>query len=84
MPDHIRSRKYYFRSLAILCSYSRRLYTAELARAAGYHPRSARYWESKDSEVPTNVPNTLDNIEQALERHGVRVFHRQRPGARLR
>jgi hypothetical protein len=38
-----------------------------LARAAGYHPRSARYWEIKDSEVPTNVPNTLDNIEQALE-----------------
>jgi DNA-binding transcriptional MerR regulator len=39
---------------------------AELARAAGCHPRSVRYWEGKGSNPPTNVESTLDSIEQAL------------------
>jgi transcriptional regulator with XRE-family HTH domain len=39
---------------------------AELARAAGCHPRSVRYWENKGSNPPTNVASTLDSIEQAL------------------
>jgi DNA-binding XRE family transcriptional regulator len=46
----------------------------ELARAAGYHARSARYWESKENKPPTNVASTLDNIEAALRMHGVIVF----------
>ena len=44
---------------------------ADLARAAGCHPRSVRYWENKGSNPPTNVAFTLDSIEQALNRHGV-------------
>jgi transcriptional regulator with XRE-family HTH domain len=38
---------------------------ADLARAAGCHPRSVRYWENKGSNPPTNVASTLDSIEQA-------------------
>jgi transcriptional regulator with XRE-family HTH domain len=44
---------------------------ADLARAAGCHARSVRYWENKGSNPPTNVASTLDSIEQALNRHGV-------------
>jgi transcriptional regulator with XRE-family HTH domain len=47
---------------------------ADLARAAGCHPRSVRYWENKGSNPPTNVASTLDCIEQALNRHGVIPF----------
>jgi len=39
---------------------------ADLALAAGCHPRSVRYWENKGSKPPTNVASTLDSIEQAL------------------
>jgi transcriptional regulator with XRE-family HTH domain len=39
---------------------------ADLARAAGCHPRSVRYWESKGNNPPTNVVSTCDSIEQAL------------------
>jgi len=35
---------------------------AQLARAAGCHPRSVRYWENKGSQPPTNVASTLDSI----------------------
>jgi transcriptional regulator with XRE-family HTH domain len=49
---------------------------ADLARAAGCHPRSVRYWENKGSNPPTNVASTLDSIEQALNRHGVRFRYR--------
>ncbi len=56
---------------------------AELARAAGYHPRSVRYWESKGSTLPTNVVSTLDSIEQAFIRHWVIPFSTPRPGVRL-
>src|SRR5438874_1861646 len=31
---------------------------ADLARAAGCHPRSVRYWENKGSNAPTNVAST--------------------------
>jgi len=47
---------------------------ADLARAAGCHPRSVRYWENKGNNPPTNVAATLDSIEQALNRHGVIPF----------
>jgi transcriptional regulator with XRE-family HTH domain len=56
---------------------------AELARAAGCHPRSVRYWENKGSNPPTNVASTLDSIEQALNRHGVMAFSTPSPGVRL-
>jgi transcriptional regulator with XRE-family HTH domain len=56
---------------------------AELARAAGCHPRSVRYWESKGSKPPTNVAFTLDSIEQALIRHGVIPFSTPTAGVRL-
>ena len=56
---------------------------AELAREAGYHPRSVRYWESKGTDAPTNVASTLDSIEQALIRYGVIPFSTPSPGVRL-
>jgi transcriptional regulator with XRE-family HTH domain len=56
---------------------------ADLARAAGCHPRSVRYWENKGSTRPTNVESTLDSIEQALNRHGVMAFSTPTPGVRL-
>jgi transcriptional regulator with XRE-family HTH domain len=55
----------------------------DLARAAGCHPRSVRYWENKGSNSPTNVASTLDSIEQALNRHGVILFSTPTPGIRL-
>src|SRR5947209_3208725 len=55
---------------------------AGLARAAGCHPRSVRYWENKGSNPPTNVASTLDSIEQALYRHGVIPFSTPTPGVR--
>src|SRR5262249_41361231 len=56
---------------------------ADLARAAGCHPRSVRYWENRGSNPPTNVASTLDSIEQALNRHGVIPFSTPTPGVRL-
>jgi transcriptional regulator with XRE-family HTH domain len=56
---------------------------AELARAAGCHPRSVRYWENKGSNPPTNVESTLDRIEQALIGYGVILFSTPTPGVRL-
>src|SRR5262245_33371839 len=56
---------------------------ADLARAAGCHPRSVRYWENKGSNPPTNVASTLAHIEQALNRHGVMAFSTPTPGVRL-
>jgi transcriptional regulator with XRE-family HTH domain len=47
---------------------------AELARETGCHPRSVRYWESKDTDAPTNVASTLASIEQALNRESSRVM----------
>jgi DNA-binding transcriptional MerR regulator len=55
---------------------------ADLARAAGCHPRSVRYWESKGTDAPTNVASTLDDIEQAFIRHGVILFSIPTPGVR--
>ncbi|TMJ81613.1 MAG: helix-turn-helix transcriptional regulator [Alphaproteobacteria bacterium] len=55
----------------------------ELARAAGCHPRSVRYWESKGTNPPTNVTSTLDSIEQALNRPGVIPFSTPTLGVRL-
>jgi transcriptional regulator with XRE-family HTH domain len=56
---------------------------ADLARAAGCHPRSVRYWESKGNNPPTNVVSTLDSIEQALIDCGVILFSTPTPGVRL-
>jgi DNA-binding transcriptional regulator YiaG len=55
----------------------------DLARAAGCHTRSVRYWESKGTSPPTNVISTLDSIEQALNPHGVVSFSTPTPGVRL-
>src|SRR5262249_2487170 len=56
---------------------------ADLAPAAGCHPPSVRYWESKGNDPPTNVVSTLDSIEQALKRHGVMAFSTPTPGVRF-
>jgi transcriptional regulator with XRE-family HTH domain len=56
---------------------------ADLARAAGCHPRSVRYWENKGSNPPTNVASTLDSIEQALIGYGVIPFSTPSLGVRL-
>jgi transcriptional regulator with XRE-family HTH domain len=55
---------------------------AALARAAGFHASSAKYWETKGDEMPTTTPSTLQRIEAALQRHGVAVFLSPSPGAR--
>src|SRR5262249_22545645 len=55
---------------------------ADLARAAGCHPRSVRYCEDKGSNTPTNFSFTLDSIEQALNLHGVIPFSTPTPGVR--
>ena len=57
---------------------------AELARAAGLHPRSIRYHERKGDAPPTCVESTLNAIEHALAEKGVIVFREPTPGVRLR
>jgi transcriptional regulator with XRE-family HTH domain len=56
---------------------------ADLARAVRCHPRSVRYWENKGNNPPTNVASTLNEIEQALNQHGVVTFAAPTPGVRL-
>jgi hypothetical protein len=56
---------------------------AALARAAGYHANSAKFWEGKGDGLPTCVPDTLRRIEAALRAHGVAVFVSPSPGARI-
>jgi transcriptional regulator with XRE-family HTH domain len=44
---------------------------AELARAAGCHPRSVRYWENKGSNPPTNdTRNSIALIELLFAAEG--------------
>ena len=56
---------------------------AELATESGFNPRAAKYWERRENELPTSIPDTLAAIERTLRRHGVEVFERPTPGARL-
>jgi DNA-binding transcriptional regulator YiaG len=56
---------------------------AGLARAAGFHPNSVKFWEGKGDAVPTCDPETLRLIEAALQLHGVAVFVSPSPGARM-
>jgi hypothetical protein len=56
---------------------------AGLARAAGFHANSAKYWEARGDKLPTCVPDTLRRIEAALRAHGVAVFVQPSPGARI-
>jgi transcriptional regulator with XRE-family HTH domain len=56
---------------------------AELAKATGHHVRAVRYWEGKEDAEPTCVPITLERIEEAFLRHGVRLFLTPTPGIRL-
>ena len=56
---------------------------SELSTKAGFNPRACRYWESRDADLPTCVPQSLARIEQALLRHGVEVFTSPTPGCRL-
>ena len=55
----------------------------QLAKAVGVHERAARYWELKESKVPTSTPSSLEKIEAVLRDHGVIVFASPSPGARL-
>ncbi len=55
----------------------------QLSIGAGFNPRAAKYWESRDDQLPTCVPDTLAAIEQTLRRHGVEVFAEPTPGLRL-
>jgi len=54
-----------------------------LSVEAGFNPRACRYWEGRADNPPTNVPHSLESIEQALLRHGVEVFADPSPGCRL-
>jgi hypothetical protein len=56
---------------------------AQLAAAAGHHENACRYWESRGENPPTCIDSTLDRIELALADHGVVVFSKPTPGARL-
>lgn len=56
---------------------------SELSTKAGFNPRAAKYWESREDNPPTNVPQSLDSIERTLRRHGVEVFSSPTLGCRL-
>ena len=56
---------------------------SELSTEAGFNPRAAKYWESREDNPPTNVPQSLNSIERTLRRHGVAVFTVPTPGCRL-
>ena len=60
-----------------------RLTQSELSTEAGFNPRAAKYWESRGDKSPTEIPQSLDAIEQVLRRHGVAVFSHPTPGCRL-
>jgi transcriptional regulator with XRE-family HTH domain len=55
----------------------------QLAAEVGVHERAARYWELKGNAAPTSTPVSLERIEAALHKHGVIVFAKPTPGARL-
>jgi transcriptional regulator with XRE-family HTH domain len=55
----------------------------QLAQAVGVHERAARYWELKESKLPTSTPDNLEKIEAALRDHGVIVFSTPTAGVRL-
>jgi DNA-binding XRE family transcriptional regulator len=63
----------------VLCGLTQ----AELSTEAGFASRACRYWENRGDEPPTSVPQSLENIEAALLRHGVEVFSYPMPGCRL-
>jgi hypothetical protein len=56
---------------------------SELSIEAGFNPRACRYWEGREDNPPTTVPESLDAIEDVLMRHGVEVFANPTPGCRL-
>jgi hypothetical protein len=56
---------------------------AQLAAVTGNHENACRYWESRGESPPTCIDSTLDRIELALADHGVVVFSKPTPGARL-
>jgi transcriptional regulator with XRE-family HTH domain len=55
----------------------------ELAKAVGVHERAARYWESKEDEVPTSTLSLLVKTESVLRDNGVIVFATPTAGVRL-
>ena len=77
MPNIISSRQ--LRAARTLA----KLTQAALSIEAGFNPRACRYWEKRGDSPPTNVPHSLESIEQALLRHGVEVFADPSPGCRL-
>ena len=60
-----------------------RLTQKQFANAVGVDERCIRYWEGKENELPTCVPDSLDRMEAALLGCGVIVFAEPTAGARL-
>jgi DNA-binding transcriptional regulator YiaG len=54
----------------------------DLATVLGINERAVRFWERKHDRRPTSAPNDV-RIEQALLAHGVILFAKPTPGARL-
>jgi DNA-binding transcriptional regulator YiaG len=54
-----------------------------LGHALGIDQRAVRFWERKHDQRPTNFRNSI-KIERCLLDHGVMVFAKPTPGARLR
>jgi len=65
---------------------------AQLARAAGLHPNSVKYWESFH-QIPTprdigsgltvGEPFAVNRIRKTLAHHGVETFSSPSPGVRF-
>jgi transcriptional regulator with XRE-family HTH domain len=56
---------------------------SQLSTQSGFAPRAAKYWESKDNKLPTDIPDSLAAVEKTLREHGVVVFSDPSPGCRL-
>ena len=67
------------RAARILAALTQR----QLAHAVGVHERAARYWELKETKVPTSTTLLMEKVEAVLLDHGVIVFASPTPGARL-
>jgi transcriptional regulator with XRE-family HTH domain len=55
----------------------------QFAKAVGVHERAVRYWELKETKLPTAVPDSLEKIQAVLRRRGVIIFSEPTAGARL-
>ncbi len=55
----------------------------DLARAAGFSERAARYWERDPDRHITCSPSTVEKIVVVLKSHGVEMFLNPQLGVRL-